>query len=76
MAGSGVQLGIVSWGPQVCAADNTYSVYTNINYFTDWISDHIRGFSYESNVYLEPVPLAPLHIAWFITISVIFLLIS
>ncbi|ELT6287561.1 trypsin-like serine protease [Vibrio cholerae] len=59
LAGSGVQLGIVSWGPQVCAADNTYSVYTNINYFTDWISDHIRGFSYESNVYLEPVPLAP-----------------
>ncbi|MEF2482992.1 S1 family peptidase [Vibrio mimicus] len=59
VADTGVQLGIVSWGSAVCATSGTYGVYTNISYFTNWITQKTNGFSYEQYVDEKQVPLAP-----------------
>ncbi|WP_032468167.1 S1 family peptidase [Vibrio sp. RC586] len=54
---SGVQLGIVSWGSNVCASNGTYGVYTNISYFSDWLAAKTSGFSYQQYINLNPMPL-------------------
>ncbi|MCW8332941.1 S1 family peptidase [Vibrio paucivorans] len=48
VSGTGVQLGIVSWGANECGAQGTYGVYTNISYYAEWIEQHTSGFSYPS----------------------------
>ncbi|NOH97914.1 serine protease [Vibrio sp. 99-70-13A1] len=39
------QLGIVSWGIG-CADEDAYGVYTNLSYFTNWITSATGGLSY------------------------------
>ncbi|XP_051241548.1 ovochymase-2 [Dicentrarchus labrax] len=40
--------GIVSFGPQGCIKDKKPSVFTRVSAFSDWISDNIKKFIYES----------------------------
>ncbi|ANW26716.1 trypsin [Vibrio coralliilyticus] len=49
---SGVQLGIVSYGKTYCGQQGSYGVYTNISKYSDWISQHTSGFSYDDEVFI------------------------
>ncbi|XP_011314334.1 uncharacterized protein [Fopius arisanus] len=39
-----VQYGIVSWGPRICGVKGYPGVYTKVNYYVDWILDHLKEF--------------------------------
>ena len=41
--GTFVLRGAVSWGIPRCPAGNTFSVFTRISSFVDWINDHIKN---------------------------------
>lgn len=36
------QMGIVSYGPQICAVEGLPAVYSNVGQYMDWILDTLR----------------------------------
>ncbi len=56
VSGTGVQLGIVSWGANECGAEGTYGVYTNLSYYSDWIKYRTSlGYSYQEYKSVQPL---------------------
>ncbi|RFA25869.1 hypothetical protein CAI21_18125 [Alkalilimnicola ehrlichii] len=37
-----VLVGVVSWGPERCATEGLYGVYTDLTQYTDWIAAHLE----------------------------------
>ena len=45
MNGTWVLHGVVSWGHHLCDATRSYTVFSRVAYFRDWINLNIRRYS-------------------------------
>jgi len=59
------QIGLVSWGKQLCGSGKSYGVYTRIAAFADWLRLHVKSISKSSPPLpsdAQPAVLTPLEL--------------
>ncbi len=54
------QIGLLSWGKELCGTGKAYGVYTRISSFADWIQQHTGPLTGVSKLAIAPPPVTAL----------------